>query len=495
MATVEGTNVDVAIAKRSEWAGGYDGSISITNKNAYDILNWSLSYDMEGSFTWFSDGDVRRAGSRHTLDPKDWNKTIRAGATLTLGFGGSGGLPRNPRFEQKLPLVGADPAEATRGAWPAKAVAPYCDACAYPTPDLVECMRASGLKFFTLAFITAGPSGQPTWGGVIPLSSQLMLDQVRAVRAAGGDVCVSFGGANGVELAQAITSVPRLVEAYSRVVDLYSLRRIDFDIEGGAIADAGSVDRRNEAIRLLGRRYPGLQITYCLPVLPTGLTPPGERLLRSARAAGARVHAFHAMSMDYGDSAAPAPEGRMGQYAVQSVEALRAQALAAGFADPRVGVIPMIGHNDVPSEYFRISDARRVRDHFLGTPWMSYLGWWSTNRDRPGKGNGANPFDSGIDQAPWDFARAFLGRDVRELDPSPAAPAPAPKRPGRDSRPPVTPAAWDAIQQEARQRVLGMGEAFEAVLRDLGRRYTGLGPNKQQALRRLVAPPGGPVPK
>ncbi len=55
-----------------------------------------------------------------------------------------------------------------------------------------------------------------------------------------------------------------------------------------------------------------------------------------------------------------------------------------------------------------------------------------------------------------------------------------------DSRPPVTPAAWDAIQQETCQRVLGLGEALGAVLRDLARRYKGLGHNKQRALRQLV---------
>lgn len=486
MATVADTKVRATVEKREDWGTGYDGCFVLKNDNAYDVLDWTLSFGAESAapFTWFSDGDLTWAGGRATLVPKDWNRVIKAGTTLALGFGGSRDFPRDLRFEQKLPLVGPDPAEKTRGAWGDKVVAPYCDACAYPTPDLAACSAQSGLRYFTLAFVTADAAGRPSWGGVIPLSSQLMLGQVRAVRAAGGDVAVSFGGANGTELAQAITSVPALVAAYSAVVDMYSLTRADFDIEGGAVADAASVDRRNRALAALCRKYPKLRVTYCLPVLPTGLTPDGEALLRNARKHGVPVHGFHAMSMDYGDSAAPDPEGRMGAYAVQSARAVRAQALAAGFPDPRVGVIPMIGHNDVPSEFFRLTDAAAVRDFFRATPWMTYLGWWSTNRDRPGPGHGANPFDSGIDQRPWDFARVFLGGEV-PAEPEP--PARPPARPGReDARRVVTPALWDAIQLETRNRVVGHREAFEDVLADLQRRYRGLGPVRQRALRVLV---------
>lgn len=479
------TNVSVRAIKKSDWGSGYDGAFEIRNDNSYDVLAWSMSYDMSEQFTWFSDGDLKASGRRVTLTPKDWNRVIKAGTTLTLGFGGVKELPTNLKFEQKLPFVGPDPSDASRGAWGSKAVAPYCDVCAYPTPDLVAASRESGLKFFTMAFITADAAGKPSWGGVIPLDSQHMLDQVREIRLAGGDVSVSFGGANGTELAQAIKDVPALVDAYSKVIDMYKLTRVDFDIEGAAVAEPASVDRRNKALAALAKKYPKLQMTYCLPVLPSGLTMAGELLARNAAANRAPVWAWHAMSMDYGDSAAPEPEGKMGAYAVDSVQALKRQVEAAGFQDPRIGVIPMIGHNDVLTEFFRISDARVVHDFFVKTPWMTYVGWWSTNRDRPGKGNGANPFDSGIDQKPWDFAKTFLGGEVAQVDDG--GPKPVTTKPGRtDARKPLTPAAWDAAQQEVRQRVSGKGEAFAAVLHDLQTRYRGLGPVKQRALRDLV---------
>ena len=114
------------------------------------------------------------------------------------------------------------------------------------------------------------------------------------------------------------------------------------------------------------------------------------------------------MSMDFGDSAAPPKAKTMGAYVVDSANALRAQTTAAGYPSATIGVIPMIGVNDVQTEIFTLKDAAMVRAFFHATPWMSYVGWWSVNRDRPGPGHGANSADSGIDQKPWAFAKAFL---------------------------------------------------------------------------------------
>lgn len=408
-ATVASTNVTVAATKTSDWGSGYDGAFVVTNRNDYDILAWTLDYDMAEAFTWFSDGALTKTPAGRTrLTPKDWLQTIKARSQVTIGFGGRTELPRNVAFNQVLPLVGDDPAEAKRGAWGPKVVAPYCDACAWPVPDLPACAKESGLRYFTLAFVTADAHAQPAWGGVIALSTQHMLAPVRAVRAMGGDVSVSFGGANGTELAQAVKRVPDLVAAYSKVIDTYSLRRVDFDIEGGAVADAASVDRRNKAIAALNAKYPGLEVTYCLPVLPTGLTADGVALVKNAAKNGAKIHAFHAMSMDFGDSAAPPKAKTMGAYVVDSAHAVRAQVAAAGYPGATVGLIPMIGVNDVQSEVFTLKDAAAVRAFFRATPWMSYVGWWSINRDRPGPGHGANSADSGVAQKPWAFAKAFL---------------------------------------------------------------------------------------
>ena len=50
---------------------------------------------------------------------------------------------------------------------------------------------------------------------------------------------------------QVITDVTALAAGYQEVIDTYKLSWVDFDIEGAALADIISVDRRNKAIKLL----------------------------------------------------------------------------------------------------------------------------------------------------------------------------------------------------------------------------------------------------
>ena len=304
MATVTGSDVVATAVKTSDWGSGFEGQFHITNHNPYDVLNWTMDLECPETFTWFSDGDVTRhddkgppSRPRSSITPKEWKRVIRAGSTVVMGFGGTAVLPGNLVFNQVLPLIGEDPTLLKRGDFGDKAVAPYVDACAFPTPDLVAVAKDSGLEFFTMAFIVASRDNRPAWGGTIPLDTQYLLDQVRQIRGAGGDVVVSFGGANGIELAQAIKDVDLLVRAYEDVIDMYSLVRVDFDIEGGAVADKASVDRRNRALAQVQKLYPKIQITYCLPVLPTGLTPDGEAVLVNAHKHGVKLAGIHGMSM------------------------------------------------------------------------------------------------------------------------------------------------------------------------------------------------------
>ena len=118
--------------------------------------------------------------------------------------------------------------------------------------------------------------------------------------------------------------------AYQSVIDLYALRWIDFDVEGSAVADHASIDRRNQAIKLLQAANPGMTVSYTLPVLPSGLTADGVYVLQSAVKYGARVDVVNLMTMDFGDSAAPAADGRMGAYSIWAAGNTSAQATAAG---------------------------------------------------------------------------------------------------------------------------------------------------------------------
>jgi hypothetical protein len=96
--------------------------------------------------------------------------------------------------------------------------------------------------YFNLAYVTADSQSRPSWGGSDERAidggafDQQLRGQISEIRALGGDVAVSFGGPRGTDLAQAITNVEDLKNAYRSVVDAYGLKRIDFDLSNGALA-------------------------------------------------------------------------------------------------------------------------------------------------------------------------------------------------------------------------------------------------------------------
>jgi len=290
--------------------------------------------------------------------------------------------------------------------------APYVDVCLWPPFSLQDAYAQTGQKYFTLAFVVSDVTGSPSWGGYYAMEDNWFMDQINYIRGVGGDVILSFGGASGTELALAIDNVADLQAAYQSVIDRYGLKWVDFDIEGWAVAERDSIDRRNKAIQGLQAANPELKVAFCLPVLPQGLTADGLYVLENARDNGVRIDLVNVMAMDYGDSPAPDPEGQMGRYAIDAAVNTRAQAQTLGI-DTRIGITPMIGQNDVPSERFYVSDAVEVltwAQDPARQPWVGLLSFWSINRDNGGcPGGAAQPQCSGIAQTDFEFTNTWFG--------------------------------------------------------------------------------------
>jgi hypothetical protein len=322
-------------------------------------------------------------------------------------------------------------APATAGNWPAHVFAPYVDMTLYPTYNLVTAMQSAGIKYFTLAFITADSNKAPAWGGYTAYEvnggsfDQLIRAEIAQVRQLGGDVSVSFGGAAGSELAQVITSVSALTSAYQQVITAYGLTHIDFDIEGAAVADSASIDRRSQAIAALQQAAAAagrtLDVSFTLPVLPTGLTVDGLYVLQSALKYGVKISTVNVMAMDYGDGAAPNPTGQMGAYAIDSAKSTESQlsglygtTLNTSQLWQMIGVTPMIGVNDQSDEIFEPSDASQLLA-FAESAGMGEISMWSLARDKEdpaGALSYAEDDSSSIVQSPFEFSdiiNAFTG--------------------------------------------------------------------------------------
>ncbi len=283
-------------------------------------------------------------------------------------------------------------------ALPNKVFAPYVDVMLWPTFDLMSAYNATGQKYYTLAFITSGGNGQPAWGGITPMDQNFMLDQINKLRAVGGDVIISFGGANGTPIDASITDVNALANAYEAIINQYGLTWIDFDIEGYWVADQASIDRRNQAAKILQTRKPGLIITYCLPVMPYGLTADGVNLINKAKAAGVNIYNVNVMAMDYGQSTS-----QMGTAAISAAQNTRTQ------TGLNIGITPMIGKNDTQNETFTLANATEVLNFAKANSFVNMIAMWSVTRDNGGCAGAtyASPTCSGIAQSSFAFVNAF----------------------------------------------------------------------------------------
>ncbi|MEV1078670.1 cellulose binding domain-containing protein [Streptomyces sp. NPDC050211] len=449
--TAQAAGVGAAYTKTSDWSTGYTAQYVVTNNSGEAKSDWVLEFDLPSgsrlSSLWNAESSV--SGQRVTVRPPAWDKDgLAPGESVTVGFvvNGTGaptgclvdgakcsaddgatpeptGRPTQTSTPTQSPTPTAKPtqtATATASPSPSQSTgdgttagsgfAPYVDTSLYPAFDLVGTAEATGVKDYNLAFITDGGGCTPKWGGVSDLASDAVAAQIGDLRAKGGDVRVSFGGAAGSELATTCSSADALATAYGKVVDAYKLTKVDFDVEGGALPDKAANTRRAQAIAKLQQAHPDLDVSFTLPVMPEGLTQPGVDLLSDAKQNGVDINTVNIMAMDYG----PAYSDDMGTYAEQAATATQAQVKSVlGLSDSAawktVAVTPMIGVNDVVTEIFKVDDATQLVN-FAKSKGLGWLSMWSATRDKQCPGGtkpAADATCSSIIQDEHAFSKAF----------------------------------------------------------------------------------------
>ncbi|MEU2742286.1 cellulose binding domain-containing protein [Streptomyces sp. NPDC007095] len=451
--TALAAGVGAAYTKTSDWSTGYTAQYVITNDTGQAKADWTLEFDLPSgaglSSLW--NGTSTVSGQHVTVKPPSWDKDgLAAGESVTVGFVVNGtadpkgcvidgakcsvddGATPEPSGRPTQSPTPTPTSTATRpptstpaptstptpsasqttgsGTTTGAGFAPYVDTSLYPAFDLVGSATATGVKDYNLAFITDGGGCTPKWGGVTDLASDGVASQIGALRAKGGDVRVSFGGASGSELATTCSSADALAAAYGKAVDAYNLTKVDFDVEGGALPNATANTNRAKAIAKLQQQHPNLDVSFTLPVMPEGLTQDGVNLLSGAKSNGVKISAVNIMAMDYG----PSYNGDMGTYAEQAATATQAQVKSVlGLSDSAawksVAVTPMIGVNDVASEIFKVDDAAQLVD-FAKSKGLGWLSMWSAARDKQCPGGAKNSADatcSSIVQDAGAFSKSF----------------------------------------------------------------------------------------
>lgn len=444
--TASTPGLSVSLRITNQWTGAFDGDIVLTYSGATTLSQWSVTFASRYALRSVSNFTLQQSQQADgtwlvTLSPPTWGTTLRpngsyrsyvqgalpgstrlsslsasevlissdsssgGGGGLTppsTGGGGSGTTtpPDSGGGTTPLPPGGANSGNAADALWGESFFAPYVDMGLYPVPDLDGLARQHGVGLFTLGFIQATSGGEAAWAGLSALSltssnsqAVALRQEISQLRAAGGDAMVSFGGASGISLAEKLaasgSSASDLANRYRQVVDTLALNRIDFDIEGAALANRAANKLLGDSLKLLQQSHPGLEVWYTLPVLPQGLTADGLAVVRQALTAGVKLDGINIMAMDYGDSAAPPAEKSMGQYAIDAANASFRQlsdlfgSFGQGFGWNQLGITPMIGVNDITSEVFTTADAQLVED-FARRQGLGMLSMWSIARDNPG---------------------------------------------------------------------------------------------------------------
>jgi hypothetical protein len=273
-------------------------------------------------------------------------------------------------------------------------------------------ISGSGETEFNLAFVLDSGGCTPAWDGnsSMPVSSDTtVLADVNAIRAAGGDVAVSFGGYNGTELGTTCGSASALANAYQQVVNKYKLTRADFDYENGALDSNTAV--RFGAIKILEANNPNLKVSLTIPMTTVGFPGSGTDEIRQAIANGARLDVVNIMDFDTGLTSGT-EVGQTEQIANDAVGQLESiYGWSAAQAWSHLGFQIMNGHTDQPSELFLQSDFNALLS-FAQANHPAWFSFWSVNRDFECPAGVVEPWAPGtcsnVTQNPYDFTKIIV---------------------------------------------------------------------------------------
>ncbi|MFF0162048.1 alpha-galactosidase [Streptomyces sp. NPDC005263] len=353
-----------------------------TSGNATVAVDWS-----QVGFTGSGDVTDLWSGSHKGVIDDSYSATLRPGETR---------------------LIRVKPVNSLKGAAasPGMAVAPYEYLGWGSPPNPTSVMSATGVKWFTLAFILSDGGCNPKWDGSRPLTGGTDQSKINAVRSAGGDVMVSVGGWSGNKLGEKCSSASALAGAYQKVIDAYRLKALDVDIENTEWSNATVRQRVVDALKTVKANNPGLKTVITFGTTTSGPDSTGVDMIKRAANSGLANDVWCIMPFDFGGGTT-----NMGTLTTQAMEGLKARVKSAyGYSDAtayaHIGLSSMNGKTDDSGERVRVADFETMlayaQQHHIGR-----LTYWSVNRDRACGSGGDGDACSGVSQQPYDYLKVF----------------------------------------------------------------------------------------
>ncbi|MEU6050530.1 chitinase [Streptomyces xanthochromogenes] len=285
------------------------------------------------------------------------------------------------------------------------AVAPY-EYLGWGDPQKpTDVMAATGVKWFTLAFILSDGGCNPKWDGSRALTGGSDESAIKSIRGAGGDVVVSVGGWSGNKLGVKCSSASALAGAYQKVIDAYHLKALDIDIEDTEFSNATVRQRVVSALKIVKTNNPGIVTYVTMGTTTSGPDSNGKDLIKKGAAAGLANDGWTIMPFDF-----QGHSGSMGSTTVSALEGLKAAVKSAyGYSDDaayrHIGVSSMNGKTDEADETVTTGDFQTI----LGYAKQHHIArftFWAVNRDRQcGSGGDAGSSCSGVSQSPYAFTK------------------------------------------------------------------------------------------
>jgi hypothetical protein len=288
-----------------------------------------------------------------------------------------------------------------------KQAAPYLYEGWGDPPNPATVMSATGIKWFTMAFVLDSGGCTPSWDGSRPLTGGVDQTAINQIRSAGGDIVPSFGGWSGSKLGANCSSASALAGAIQKVIDAYGLKAIDFDVENTDEFENEAVQAKIlTALKTVKTNNPGLRTIVTFGTSTTGPSYYGNRLIEQAKSLNADIDVFTIMPFDFGGGA------DMYGNTVNAAEGLKNKLKSTfGWDDAtayaHIGISGMNGLSD-QQENTTTAIWTQIRD-WANSHHIARLTFWSVNRDRPCPGGGVTSNCSGISQNNWQFTSITAG--------------------------------------------------------------------------------------